>query len=170
VAYLANYLILVTLLLIFWRFRCDESLIINIVILVLFVVFQFHLVGRKFFNLCIYQSLLSLFQLILPLLLVYLKLIMQHLRVLLLLEDLLAVFSLFIFLIPTPFINLRLCKTGCLGNSHACLFCPVWILIILLHEILHLVRIFPVSFLPTIILIRIYHFHHHHFLRGTVLL
>jgi hypothetical protein len=57
-----------------------------------------------------------------------------------------------------------------LGNSHACLFCPVWILIILLHEILHLVRIFPVSFLPTIILIRIYHFHHHHFLRGTVLL
>jgi hypothetical protein len=64
---------------------------------------------------------------------------------------------------------LRLRKTSCLGNFHACLFCPVWILIILFHEILHLVRIFPVSFLPTIILIRIHH-HHHHFLRRAVLL
>jgi hypothetical protein len=68
-----------------------------------------------------------------------------HLTILILLLNIL--FSLFILLIPTPFVNLWFRKSTCLAYSLTCFFSPGWIFVVFLHKILHLIRIFSISFL-----------------------
>ena len=53
-------------------------------------------------------------------------------------------FRLLVFLIPTPLVHLWFCQTCSLRNFKACLLCPVWVFLILLHQVLHLIWILSV--------------------------
>jgi len=87
---------------------------------------------------------------LLQLVLIYLRgslqLLHDHLRVILLLHHSVAVLRLLVLLVPAPLVHLRLSQTCCFRNAATSLLGPVGILRILLHQILHLVWIFSISF------------------------
>lgn len=78
-----------------------------------------------------------------------LELLHYHLCIVLLLHHRVAIFSLLVLLIPAPLVHLGLCQACGLGHSAASLLGPVGIFGVLLHKVLHLVRIFPISLFST---------------------
>ena len=50
-----------------------------------------------------------------------------------------------VLLVPAPLVNLGLCQTRGLGHSAASLLRPIWVFLILLHQVLHLVRVLSIS-------------------------
>jgi hypothetical protein len=72
---------------------------------------------------------------------------MLHYHLTISLLSLISLLSFFVLLIPTPFIYLRFGQAT--GNTYslASFFAPGWVFLIFLHQVLHLVWVFPVSFL-----------------------
>ena len=52
-----------------------------------------------------------------------------------------------VFLIPSPFIDLTLGEATSITHSDNCLLAPGWVFQVLLHKVVHLCRILPVSLL-----------------------
>lgn len=57
---------------------------------------------------------------------------------------LLQFFGLLVLLIPAPLIDLGLCQSGGLRHPHASLLAPVWVFLVLLHQVLHLTRVLSI--------------------------
>lgn len=87
----------------------------------------------------------SLLQLILINLGGPLELLHDHLGVILLLHYSVTVLRFLVLLVPAPLVDLRLCQTRGLGHSAAGLLRPVWVFLILLHQVLHLIRVLSIS-------------------------
>jgi len=87
-----------------------------------------------FFGLLLFPNFCSLFQVL-------------HYHLTIGLLSLICFLSFFILLIPAPFIYLRLGQTTCKAYSLTSFFAPGWVFLVFLHQILHLVWIFPISFL-----------------------
>ena len=87
-----------------------------------------------FFGLLLFPNFCSLFQ-------------MLHYHLTICLFSLICFLSFFVLLIPTPFIYLRLSQATLLAYSLTSFFAPGWVFLVFLHQILHLVWIFPISFL-----------------------
>lgn len=80
-----------------------------------------------------------------------LELLHNHLCIVLLLHHRMTIFSLLVLLVPTPFVHLGLRESCGLGNAAASLLGPVGVFRVLLHQILHLVWIFPISLFSTFV-------------------
>jgi len=90
--------------------------------------------------------LLIIIHLVLSDLIIQLKFLQDHLLVLLVL--LIGVFFRFlVLLIPAPLVYLWFSETSCHWNLLASFLRPIWVFIILLHQIVHLVRVFAISLL-----------------------
>lgn len=136
-AYLCYLMMSVTL--IFRRLRCHKC---RTLLEVEFSLLRWHF--SEFF------SGFTLFELILVYLSGPLQLFHDHLSIVLLLHQHMCILSLFILLIPAPFIHLRLGESRGLRHPATRFLRPIWVLGVFLHEVLHLVRILTISLLTAL--------------------
>ena len=87
-----------------------------------------------FISLLLFPDFCSLFQ-------------MLHYHLTIRLFSLICLLSFFVLLIPAPFIYLGLSQTTGHANSLASLLAPGWVFHVFLHQILHLIWVFTISFL-----------------------